>query len=91
MTAVQQAIEKIDEQIEIAQVCRIEASKVKDAISMERHHGKKVALVFIRQELVNLLEIEKQQMFDAWENGYREFYDGNSTAKEYYNVTFKSG
>lgn len=88
MTAIQQAIKKIDEQIEIAQICRIEASKVKDVTSMERHHGKKVALVFIRQELVNLLEMEKQQMFDAWENGYREFYDGSSTPEEYYNETF---
>jgi hypothetical protein len=35
-------------------------------------------------------EIEKQQMIDAWENGYKEFYDGSSTPEEYYNQTFKS-
>jgi hypothetical protein len=35
-------------------------------------------------------EIEKQQMIDAWENGYKEFYDGSSTPEEYYNETFKS-
>lgn len=35
-------------------------------------------------------EMEKQQIFDAWENGFREFYDGSSTPEEYYNKTFKS-
>jgi hypothetical protein len=43
------------------------------------------------------LEIRKQakEMFDkqvmnAWNNGFREFYDGSSTPEEYYNKTFKS-
>ena len=63
-TAVQIAIEKIDEKIEIAQINRLEASKIKDATSMERHHGMKIALVFMRQELVNLLEMEKQQIIN---------------------------
>jgi hypothetical protein len=99
-TAVQIAIEKIDEQIEIAQVCRIEASKVKDATSMERHHGMKIALVFMRQELVNLLEMEKQQIIDAFNEGrsagvgdYIDTKWGNDTieltAEQYYNETFK--
>jgi hypothetical protein len=35
-------------------------------------------------------ELFKQQMINAWENGYREFYDGSSTPEEYYNQTFKS-
>ena len=35
-------------------------------------------------------EIEKQQIIDSWENGYREFYDGSSTPEEYYIKTFKS-
>ena len=35
-------------------------------------------------------EMEKQQIINAWENGYREFYDGSSTPEEYYNITFKS-
>ena len=65
-TAVQIAIEKIDKQIEIAQVSIVEASKVKDNTSTERHHGKKIALVFMRQELVNLLEMEKQQLEDCF-------------------------
>jgi hypothetical protein len=82
-TAVQIAIEKIDEQIEIAQISRIEASKVKDATSMERHHGKKIALVFMRQELVNLLEMEKQQIINAWEDVGA---DGVTTAEEYYTL-----
>jgi hypothetical protein len=86
-TAVQIAIEKIDERIEIAQVCRIEASKVKDATSMERHHGAKIALVFMRQELVNLLEMEKQRIINAWEDVGA---DGVTTAEEYYNETFKN-
>ena len=34
--------------------------------------------------------MEKQQMIDSWENGYREFYDGSSTPEEYYNKTYKS-
>jgi hypothetical protein len=29
-------------------------------------------------------------MINAWENGYREFYDGSSTPEEYYIKTFKS-
>ena len=35
-------------------------------------------------------EMEKQQIINAWENGYREFYDGSSTPEEYYNKTFKN-
>jgi hypothetical protein len=35
-------------------------------------------------------EMEKKQIIDAWENGYREFYDGSSTPEEYYNQTFKN-
>lgn len=35
-------------------------------------------------------ELFKQQIINAWENGYREFYDGSSTPEEYYNLTFKS-
>ena len=34
--------------------------------------------------------IEKHQIIDAWNDGYREFYDGSSTPEEYYNQTFKS-
>ena len=34
--------------------------------------------------------MEKEQMIDAWNDGYREFYDGSSTPEEYYNQTFKS-
>lgn len=35
-------------------------------------------------------ELFKQQIIDAWENGYKEFYDGSSTPEEYYNKTYKS-
>ena len=35
-------------------------------------------------------ELFKQQIIDAWENGYREFYDGSSTPEEYYNKTYKN-
>lgn len=72
-TAVEIAIEKIDEQIEIAQVCRIEAAKIKDETSMNRHYGKKIALVFMRQELVNLLELEKQQIKKAYLRGIKNY------------------
>ena len=34
--------------------------------------------------------IEKQQIIDAWDDGYREFYDGSSNPEVYYNETFKS-
>ena len=34
-------------------------------------------------------EMEKEQIIDAWKNGFREFYDGSSTPEEYYNETFK--
>jgi len=59
-TAVQTAIEKIDEQINIANISIINASKVRDAKSTNRHQGMKIALVLMRQELVNLLEMEEQ-------------------------------
>ena len=72
-TAIEQAIEKIDEKIEIYQFAKLEASKVKDATSMERHHGAKIALVFIRQELVNLLEMEKQQIKEAYLRGIKNY------------------
>ena len=35
-------------------------------------------------------EMHKQEIIDAWNIGYREFYDGSSTPEEYYNKTFKS-
>ncbi len=73
-TAVQKAIEKIDEQIEIAQACRIEASKVRDETSTSRHHGMKISLVAFRQELINLLELEKlknhSEYMRGWYNGF---------------------
>ena len=93
-TSMQMAIQKIDEQIEIAQTCIVNASKVKDSTSMNRHHGKKIAFVFFRQELVNLLEMEKQQMFDYVKTNY---VFGEKSLKfhleefeNYYNETYKS-
>ena len=35
-------------------------------------------------------QMEKEQIIDAWNDGYREFYDGSSTPEQYYNETFKS-
>lgn len=35
-------------------------------------------------------EREKLQIVEAWNNGYREFYDGNSTPEEYYNIKFNN-
>jgi hypothetical protein len=35
-------------------------------------------------------EMFEQQITNAWNNGYREFYDGSSTPEEYYKETFKS-
>lgn len=91
ITAIKQAIEKIDAQIEIAQVSRVEASKVKDATSMERHHGMKIALVFMRQELVNLLEVEKQQIMLAVYDSMGTNFDPNmGRAELYYNEKYKS-
>jgi len=93
-SAVEIAIKKIDEQIEIAQACRIEASKVRDETSTSRHHGMKIALVAFRQELVNLLDLEKQQMFDYVKTNY---VFGEKSLKfhleefeNYYKETFKS-
>ena len=34
-------------------------------------------------------EMEKEQIFDAWENGFREFYDGSSTPEQYYKETYE--
>jgi hypothetical protein len=33
-------------------------------------------------------EMFEQQIIDAWENGFREFYDGSSTPEEYYNENY---
>ena len=42
-------------------------------------------------EFVNKAKaMEKEQIIDAWNDGYREFYDGSSTPEEYYIKTFKS-
>lgn len=92
-TAIQKAIKKIDEQIEIAQVCRIEAAKVKDYDSMNRHYGKKIAFVFFRQELVHLLDLEKQNIIEAFEIGYENGACTNENesvyhGSNYYNKTF---
>lgn len=92
-TAIEQAILKIDEQIEIAQVSRVEASKIKGATSMNRHHGMKIALVCIRQVLVNLLEMEKQQIIDSFNKGFiTDQWDKSkeNKAEQYYNETFKN-
>ena len=90
-TAVQLAIEKIDEKIEIYQFAKLEASKVKDATSMERHHGAKIALVFMRQELTQLLEVEKQQIMQAVYDSMGTNFDPNmGRAEQYYNEKFKS-
>lgn len=34
-------------------------------------------------------KMEKEQIFDAWENGFREFYDGSSTPEQYYKETYE--
>jgi len=86
-TAIQLAIEKIDEQIEIAQVSKTKASKVKDATSMNRHHGMKVALVSFKQDLIQLLEREKEIIRTAYLDGMDGEYN---TSEQYYNETFKS-
>ena len=89
-TAIQTAIEKIDEQIKIAQVCKIEATRVKDVTSMNRHHGIKIALVFMKQELVNLLELEKQQIISAFKTGECDGTFETINAEQHYNDYFKS-
>ena len=43
-----------------------------------------------REAIKQAKELEKQQIIDAWKNGYREFFDGSSTPEEYYNQTFKN-
>lgn len=91
ITAIKQAIAKIDEKIEIYQFAKLEASKVKDATSMERHHGAKIALVFMRQELTQLLEVEKQQIMQAVYDSMGTNFDPNmGRAEQYYNEKFKS-
>lgn len=42
------------------------------------------------EEFEQAKEMEKQQIFDSWNNGFREFYDGSSTPEQYYNTKFKS-
>ena len=35
-------------------------------------------------------EIEKQQIEEAWQNGWQTFIDSELTAEQYYNETFKT-
>lgn len=50
-----------------------------------------IAPDYIPKEIIEQAkEMEKQQIIDAWNDGYREFYDGSSAPEEYYNKTFKS-
>ena len=35
-------------------------------------------------------ELHKQEIIEAWENGYREFYDGSSNPNEYYKNTYET-
>lgn len=86
-TAIQLAIEKIDELIEIAQISKTKAAKAKDATSMERHHGMKGALVSFKQDLIELLEKEKEIIRTAYLDGIDDDY---TTSEQYYNETFKS-
>jgi hypothetical protein len=46
--------------------------------------------ILYSSDIAEANELFKQQIIDAWENGYREFYDGSSTPEEYYIKTFKS-
>jgi hypothetical protein len=75
-TVIQKAIEKIDEQIEIAQACRIEAAKIKDETSTSGHHGMKIGLVRFKQELVNFLELEKLQNHSEYMRGWYNGFNG---------------
>ena len=34
-------------------------------------------------------EMHKQEIFDAWKNGFREFYDGSSTPEQYYKEKYE--
>jgi hypothetical protein len=43
-----------------------------------------------QSEINQANEMFEQQIKDAWNNGFREFYDGSSTPEQYYNETFKS-
>jgi hypothetical protein len=48
------------------------------------------AKVVTDEEIKQAKAMENQQIFDAWNNGFREFYDGSSTPEEYYKKTFKT-
>lgn len=93
-TAIYTAIEKIEKLIDLANFCKTEAAKIKDETSMNRHHGRKSGLIFFRQELVNLLELEKQQIIDAVDWGNRKGYDEHTLTcihdedLKYYNEIF---
>lgn len=54
-------------------------------IKMYEHKG-----IITIEEWEQAKEMHEQEIFDAWENGFREFYDGSSTPEEYYNTKFKS-
>ena len=48
------------------------------------------AQVVTDEEIKQSNEMFEQQIKDAWNNGFIEFYDGSSTPEEYYKKTFKS-
>ncbi len=68
-----------------------------DIVQMDYNNGVQMSMSVFYGILKKILiqveqakEMEKEQIIDAWNNGFREFYDGSSTPEEYYNKTFKS-
>jgi hypothetical protein len=43
-----------------------------------------------RNKIEQSNEMFEQQIKDAWNNGFREFYDGSSTPEEYYKETYET-
>lgn len=63
---------------------------------MDRNNGVEWSMSIVYSRLNKLLtdieqakQMHKQETFDAWENGFREFYDGSSTPEQYYKETYE--
>ena len=82
MTAVQKIIEQIDEEVQV--LSNLYGSEIK---------GRLIALAFAKKRCLEMLEMEKQQIIDAYQAGDGDAYNLEQTeifAKQYYNETYGS-
>lgn len=63
--------------------------KVIDNLYGKEIMGRKIALSFVKRILTEAKEMEKQQIMNAWYNGFEENRPYVDHSEDYYNETFK--